>query len=198
MRKLAAAELLVFAAAMATTQGTLADEPVPLATISVQGYINASTNFGWYSGGFLNVSATPQVTGQVSTPLQGFYKRGIDCAKAYTNTGPGAGQGPRPGVQTYFVSNWGWVNLNTGEHFQTVTSTPSSIGGPWSPITGVTYGTYQSLIFMPENPSLAELVNTLAHEWSHQWGASEAQAYPVGDAAEQAFLADNGAKCGGL
>ena len=49
MRKLAAAELLVFAAALAATNGTSADEPAVMSTVNVYGYYTSSSvsmNFG--------------------------------------------------------------------------------------------------------------------------------------------------------
>jgi hypothetical protein len=42
------------------------------------------------------------------------------------------------------------------------------------------------------------LINTLAHEWDHQLGASESAAEIYGNAVQAAYKKDNGSKCGGL
>jgi len=53
-------------------------------------------------------------------------------------------------------------------------------------------------IFLGDILSTAGLIDTLAHEWAHQWGADEAHAQATGDAVRDAYLADKGKKCGGL
>jgi hypothetical protein len=56
-------------------------------------------------------------------------------------------------------------------------------------------------IFLNNHTDTGELINTIAHEWAHQWGPlvySEAQAAAVGDNVEAAWLADAGRLCGGL
>jgi hypothetical protein len=48
------------------------------------------------------------------------------------------------------------------------------------------------------------LIRALAHEYAHQWGAADLNngapndALMLGDYARDQYLADNGAKCGGL
>lgn len=66
-----------------------------------------------------------------------------------------------------------------------------------APARGATNGTV-SMIFLPGNFGIGDLVNTIAHEWAHQYGSEEVEAEAVGNATEAAYKADNGAQCGGL
>lgn len=206
MRRMAAAELVVFAAALAVSRGTSADEPptVPtnLSTVNVYGSYTAystTLNFGWYSGGFLNVGAPPAWLGYHPGYISAADLHALNCAKAYAVTGPGANLGPKPGSQTYIVSNYGWADA-AGTHYETLNSTPPVSGAIL--LGGSTQG-HQSMIFLPGNPDTSWLIRSIAHEWAHQWGAQDLNdgswndAYAVGDKARQAYLNDGGAKCGG-
>lgn len=204
MRKMVIAELLVFATALAVTRGTSADEPTTLATVSVTGTYSSSSatlNFGWYSGGFLNVGSPPTYLGSSSGYISAVNLHALNCAKAYATTGPGANMGPRPNYYTYIVSNYGWADPKTGTHYQTLNSTPPV---PNAILLGGSTQGLVSMIFLPGNPDASWLVRSLAHEWAHQWGAqdlndgSSNDAYAIGDHAKQAYLNDKGAKCGGL
>jgi len=211
VRKLAAAELLVFAAALAATNGTSADEPAVMSTVNVYGYYTSSSvsmNFGWYTGGFLNVGNAPTMIGTWGGVQTSWNLHGLDCAKAYM---PGVGylpanSGPKPYFRTYIVSNYGWSDA-AGNHYQTLSDTQpvpgaAMIGGV-TDSPGATSGV--SMIFLPgAGGSMAYLIQNIAHEWAHQWGAdhrgdgSAMDAYAIGTQTMNAWKADNGAKCGGL
>ena len=208
MRKLAAAEVLVFAAALAATHGSLADEPVNLATVNVYGgysTLSASYNFGWYSGGFLNVGIPPSYLGYYDGYISANNYKALNCAKAYATWGPGANQGAKPGFKMYIIANHGWHDQSTGQYYETQPQdgnapTPNSIE-----IGGVTY-TDMTMIFTPgaNNGDLGYMVRAIAHEWAHQWGALDLNdhswndAYEAGDQAMANFQNDKGAKCGGM
>ena len=203
MRKMVLAELLVFATTLAVTRGTSADEPTNLSTVNVYGTyssLSVTSNFGWYTGGFLNVGSPPLYLGYFPGYISAANLRALDCAKAYTTTGPGAYKGARPGYQTYIVSNYGWRD-SVGTHYETINSTPPVPGATL--LGGSTQGSI-SMIFLPGSSGTRWLIRALAHEWSHQWEAQDLNsgawndAYAIGDAAMQAYLLDNGAKCGGL
>jgi hypothetical protein len=114
------------------------------------------------------------------------------------------------------MNNYGWTSNNIGIVVISPTSTNPATGS-FTPVDGMTsspsggnpYVLGYSLIFMPNayagSDAMGNLVNSLAHEWSHQWGSSDedgsppsSDAYAIGDAAEAAYKKDNGSKCGGL
>jgi hypothetical protein len=144
---------------------------------------------------------------------------------------PGAIAGPRPGTidsgpyQTYFSNNYGWGNGNPNTQPVTWTTTsatatpPPGVGVVWGRIDGFTspqmtsniYVGGYTVIYVPTAnvakngySANANLIDTLAHEWSHEWGSSDIatnpsyNAYTIGHAARDAYLAEHGAKCGGL
>jgi hypothetical protein len=82
-------------------------------------------------------------------------------------------------------------------------SPPPVYGGyPWDSLYGDTRNigepTEETIIYMSSYSSVAETINTLAHEISHQNGIlDEDVAEAIGNAAANAYLADSGAKCHG-
>jgi hypothetical protein len=199
MRKMVIAELVVFAATLAMSHGASAQEAKNLPTVSVTGQFWAGNNFGWTYNGLLQFT-TPPWLGYNGGNVSASEMHALNCAKAYATTGPGANQGPKPGDYTFIVSNYGWAGPD-GTHYETLTDTPPvanaiMLGG--STYAGIT------MVFLPLNPDAKSLITTLAHEWAHQWGAQDLRdgsandAYAIGNAAQAAYLADKGAKCGGL
>jgi len=153
MRKLAAAELLIFAASLTATRGTFADEPPQvLASVNVYGGYTAystSINFGWWSGGFLNVGSPPPNIGYYNGYISAANLHALNCAKAYATTGPGANQGAAYGFSTFIISNYGWSDPATGTHYETLDNTPPV---PNATLLGGSTQGKQSMIFLPGNP----------------------------------------------
>ena len=96
------------------------------------------------------------------------------------------------------------------DRFSPPTPVPSGATG-WVGLNGITNGipgTSSTLIFKNAYVSEAQTVDTITHEWYHQnhdFGgetadqakANEQAAAAAGRAAMAAYLADNGARCGG-
>ncbi|MFC5437306.1 hypothetical protein ACFPME_12110 [Rhodanobacter umsongensis] len=208
MRKLAAAEILVFVATLVATHGSLADEPTNLASVTVNGTWTSTTtsySFGWYSGGYLNVGAPPPSLGLYPGYISATNYRALNCAKAYATWGPGANSGAKPGFTMYILGNHGWHDVSTGTYYQTAPNNPNPPTPNSIEIGGVTY-TSQTMIFLPGagNGNFGYLIRAIAHEWAHQWGAQDLHdhswndAYEAGDRAMNNYMQDKGSKCGGL
>lgn len=227
MRKISAQDLLVlsstiFGLAYGSTSAYADDEAATeLATITV----TASSYPNVYAYGFSYPTGTTPVPDSVPSYYVPMYiseyattDGAANCATAYTNVGPGAGKGPK--WPTFVNMQVGWSYSGTDDVW--VTSSASSqpgfsppngaqwgvVGGYTSPIPGTPWG--YSVVFYYAQATYAALINTIAHEWAHQWGAidgpsnpsdpgyaSPYNAYYVGDQAKQAYLNDHGAKCGG-
>jgi hypothetical protein len=222
MRRLTKKQVLVLAAAGVIGTGNVsAEESIPLEEVVVTAppttpppTITITTPLIAPSDS--QVLLSPAQAGAQSAAALKAWK----CAVAYSGTGPAgtpAGYaGPKAGWSTSFMNNYGWMSNNIGAVVISPTSTnPAS--GSFSPVDGFTsnptdgnpYVLGYSLIFMPNayagSDAMGNLINTLAHEWSHQWGATDSDtapassnAYAIGNAAENAYKNDKGSKCGGL
>ena len=144
-----------------------------------------------------------------------------DCAAAYgaqsTVTGtPANHAGPdTSNYQTVFMNAYGFgagIGSSLPTLFvSTISALPSGrmylLGNTFSPhLSTSTPGISSIFLSNSNNSTTAQLVNTIAHEWSHQWGALDKGAIPldsnydaqkIGDAVQAAFVKDKGAKCGG-
>ncbi|MHB8446743.1 MAG: hypothetical protein ACYC7G_02070 [Rudaea sp.] len=151
--------------------------------------------------------------GSTSPPTSAQQAHLEKCATAY---GSYQGkQGPNPAYTTKFSNQYGWYADNAGGAEVDWQATPSAtqpVGAPecqgkiWLqndgttfPVTnscnGTTWAGKTTIIWVSAYSSDARMVNVLAHEWAHQWGADEANAKYAGDAAQQAFEQDHGQKC---
>lgn len=209
MRKLVAAELAVFALTLAASQGTSADEPTTLSTVTVNASytsLTTSYNFGWWTPSTF-YGQLPAQLGLYPGSQQAINYHALTCAKAYMpRVGGISGQsGPRPGYYTFIISNYGWKDPATGTRYQTFTSTPPVANATM--LGGTTYYGQpgESFIFLPgAGGSTGYLIQNIAHEWAHQWGATDnssvasMNAYTIGKQAMDAWKNDGGAKCGGL
>jgi hypothetical protein len=52
-------------------------------------------------------------------------------------------------------------------------------------------------VWLWAHASTGDLINTIAHEWAHQWGSvyTHEQIYAIGNNVEQAWAADAGRLC---
>lgn len=202
MRKLKPTEITALAAALTIGSGNIeATETTIIATVTVTAgriYPNVVPRFilpvGYVSGG-----GTPTNIGTTSSTLQPKHLHAISCAEAY---GKSRGAVPKDGWATWFEEGYGWeMNLNV---YTTVQNTPPGPG--WTSLQGLTTPTAGSgplgktHIWLWAHSNTADLINTIAHEWAHQWGTvyTEAQAAAIGNNVEAAWLADAGRLCGGL
>lgn len=167
------------------------------------GTVSATSPSGT-SGGSGSLSSTP-------TPAE--QTRLEKCAIEY---GSYKGQsGPNPAYTTKFSDQYGWYATNANgaevDWRGTVTArspagSPGCQGSSWSQNDATTFpaavscnGTAWSgkttIIWASAYTTDAWMVNVLAHEWAHQWGATEAEARQVGIAAKNAYSQDGGKKC---
>jgi len=114
--------------------------------------------------------------------------------------------GPKPGVGTWVANNYGWFRPS-GSSYEvrsTTTNAPPSSDPAWRSAAGITINRQVSFVFTPNNPTAISMIESFSHEWAHQWGASDLydgsamDADAIGKKAVADYLADNGAKCGGL
>lgn len=203
MRRLAAFEVLTLISTLAIAQAETPDEPgIPtLGTVTVTGSFNPAPLFIFNTPTF-NVSpgSTPSNPSNRPAPDAVRVKHALDCAKAYGKPGYA---GPRANWRTYFTENHGWKNINNAYNIiSTTTSTPPS-GVSTKRIGGITFSN-KSHVFRGGQPYVEQWIETLAHEWAHQWGAIDGtrgqanDAGTIGAAARAAYKADNGARCGGI
>ena len=163
-------------------------------------YINVQPRFilpvGYVSGG-----GTPTNIGTTSSTLQPIHRHAIECAAAYGRT---LGAVPKDGWATWFEEGYGWKSgLNV---YTTVTNTPPGPG--WEPLNGLTTPVSPSTgmlgkthVWLYSHNNIGALIDTIAHEWAHQWGPlvyTEAQAAAIGNNVKAAWQADAGSLCGGL
>ena len=202
MRKLKPAEVTALAAALSIGSGNIeATETTVIATVTVTASrisINVVPRFilpvGYVSGG-----GSPANIGTTSSTLQPIHRHAIQCAAAYGNS---RGAVPKDGWATYFEEGYGW-KLNQ-DAYTTVTNTPPGPG--WEPLAGLTTPLPpgsgilgKSHVWLWAQPNTAELIDSIAHEWAHQWQVyTEDQAITVGNNVKNAYLADAGRLCGGL
>jgi hypothetical protein len=201
MRKLRPAEVAILVSGLAIGSGNVfADESgSPLATVTVTGSYNLSTQFVFPSG-LVSPSTSPGVSGTNSIQAQQAQSHAIACT-LYYGQGIPWGVGPKPGYTTTLSVNYGWSYA-----FDVIVTTTNVSPGPlWIPTQAMTVPKYgnpfylgYTYVFLNSNPSTGTLINTLAHEWAHQWGADEPSAQNVGNWTEAAWRADNGRQCGGL
>lgn len=225
MRKLKQAEVAALVAGMAIGSANLhAMEPTqPLATVTVTGTYESSYDFIYSASNYVSVDPgqPPNYVGTLPSTSANGIQHAMSCALAYGSL-PGMDGGswaqPKPGWETFFVNSYAWTNYN-GIVFETSQSSSEPPGQPpgggaWYTVDGTTvpnagnpYVQGITTVYLNAFSSMGLLVNTFAHEWSHQWGLSDNPATPgdlnedaeaYGDAVEKAYLADNGKKCGGL
>jgi hypothetical protein len=210
MRKLKPSEVAVLVAGLTIGSGNVdADEQQQvIATVTVTASainINVSTAFV-FSPGYVGYSSPPTAPGTiVDAAVQQQHRHAIECAAAYGRT---RGAVPKAGWVTYFANNFGWLQDNTRVYSTDTNAPPPGTG--FEGLQGVTthyhpaypYIQGQSKIFLKSHNSTGDLINTIAHEWAHQWqaygAADEVAAGRVGDNVEAAWRADGGAQCGGL
>jgi hypothetical protein len=213
VRKLRQAEITVLVAGLAVGNALVhADENFDLPTITVTSTSLAINTVTIYLVPLsTDIYSTTQAiaSGTNSPDVSSSQTHAINCAKAYSGLGkagtPAGNVGPRPGYVIDFFTQYGWGKTI----FVQGTFANTSPGAGWTMIDGfttpigATAGT--SMIFLSSvGPSAANLVNALAHEWSHEWGATDTNtdpnynAYNIGAAAQAAYQNDKGAKCGGL
>ncbi|MET4675948.1 hypothetical protein ACVKN3_001679 [Luteibacter sp. PvP120] len=132
------------------------------------------------------------------------------CAQVY------GGASAAPGGITDFSPLYAFASLDSSGRevgFQTAGTydapgTPPAGGNAWISLNGRTLVSTppHSTLYMRAFDSDAQTVDTLTHEWYHQRNntasmtaeqaaAAEAGATAAGQAAEQAYLSDNGAQC---
>ncbi len=137
-----------------------------------------------------------------------------NCAAAYGSyKGP---SGPNPAYTTKFSNQYGWYATNSNGNevdWRAIptpmppSGSPGCQGASWQSNDATTFPAAVScsatswsgnttIIWASAYTTDAWMVDVLAHEWSHQWGATnEKEAGQVGDAAKQAYLQDGGKKC---
>jgi hypothetical protein len=210
VRKLKPSEVALLVAGLTIGSGNVeADEQQQvMATITVTATrvnINVGTAF-IFSPGYVGYSAIPSSPAGVvvDAATQAQHRQAIECAVSYGKT---RGAVPKAGFVTYFANNYGWLETGTRVH-SSDSNTPPAAG--YEALFGVTtqmhpaypYIQGQSKIFLKGHASKGDLINTIAHEWAHQWQAygagNEAAAEQVGDNVEAAWRADGGQQCGGL
>lgn len=145
------------------------------------------------------------------TPAQQEYLK--KCATAYGSYQKK--QGANPAYTTKFSDQYGWHAENAAGSEVDWRSTqmqaqpgdsPQCQGKSWKQDDGTTFTVTSScggttwagkttIIWVSAYSNDARMVNVLAHEFAHQWGADEPNAGYVGDAAQQAFEQDHGQKC---
>jgi hypothetical protein len=136
----------------------------------------------------------------------------INCAKAYGSVSPL--------YTTNFTHNYAWVSYSTTTglpiaHVVKPTETAPGKdppgGGNWFMVEATTYymdSPKHTDMYMLAYTQDKYTVRDLVHEWYHQnhdvvgesvetFRANEANAKAAGEAAEQAYVSDNGAKCAG-
>lgn len=207
MRKIAAAQIAALVAGMVMGDHTSAEETFTFPTVSVTGTYNTVTRFGWTTNNYsIGRGTIPQSLGNYTSTRSAEHKKALNCAKAYTNTGPGANLGQKPGAAMWMTNNYGWYMTNSSGQVIGVksTTTNTSPGAGWKSAAAITFNKDTTYIFTPNNPDMASMIESIAHEWGHQWGASDSgtgdsmDAEAIGEAAKAAYLADSGKKCGGL
>jgi hypothetical protein len=197
MRKLARTEIAAMVSALTLATSASADEPITnLPTVTVTGTYNPAPRYGYAPGAYITHLTTPQYQGNNSSSGTGRNFHALMCAFAY---GQSNYKGAKPGFTTYFVENYGWRNQANPP---AVRGTPTNVSpGPgWTPTNGATdrRGSGKSHVFKLSVPNMVDFIGTLAHEYAHQWGATEAQADAAEAHARNAYLDDEGKKCGGL
>lgn len=203
MRKITKSEMAILISTLAIANATSAEEPAvtTLPTVDVTARFHHVPRWGWTVNNTVwSPGVVPMNLGSFTSSQSSSNLHALNCAKAYAQTGPGARNGSPLGGTTYIVTNYMWLTT-TAPYARTFTTgpTPPSDGRVWRALSGSTDITNDiTLISLPHNPSHQFLINTIAHEWAHQWGANEADATSVGNAAELAYVKDNGDECGGI
>ncbi len=132
-------------------------------------------------------------------PSSAVLKHADACAVAYS---------PRHLTQTaptHFLSySWGWVIDSLGALATTNAKfAPPPYGGQnWKQVDAITFhpntAAVYTDVYVHAYSTIPNLINTLAHEYVHQQGEEDEDvATQVGDDAENAYRADDGAKCAG-
>ena len=204
VRKLKPAEVTALVAALTIGSGDIeASETSVIATVTVTASslsVNVVPRF-ILTPGTIGYGQVPTQAGNNSSTLQAQYQKAINCALKYGQTRSAV---PKDGYVTYFDMNYGWGQSN-GNAYASYDGTNPPPGTGWFRIDGVTSHYHpaapfilgQSNIFL-SGMDTATIINTVAHEWAHQWKIPDSQAYAIGDAVEAAWRADNGALCGGM
>jgi hypothetical protein len=224
VRKLRPAEIAVLVAGMAIGNGNVnADEPGhgELATVTVTGTQQPQLNFVWSTPSvYLDISnnTTPPLNGVHTAGMTAEVINGMKCAMAYGSLPGWAGGSfaqPRSGWSTYFVNDWAFTDrtgiiIKVSQTTSAHPPSPPASGGPWYDIQGLStpllnnpFNLGHTEIYLNATVSPELLVETFAHEWSHQWGLTDngtgnvltdATAYGAAVAAQ--YKGDGGRKCG--
>ena len=223
MRKLRPAEVAVLIAGMVIGNDNVnADEPGhgDLATVTVTGTQQPQLNFVWSTPSvYLDISnnTVPPLNGVHTAGMTAEVINGMKCAMVYGDlwgTGGSFAQ-PRAGWSTYFVNDWAFSDgtgfiIKVSQTNSAHPPSPPASSGPWYNIDGLStpeYGNPYNLghteIYLHATTSPELLVETFAHEWSHQWGFTDnntgdphTDATAFGAAVAAAYKADGGKKCG--
>jgi len=136
------------------------------------------------------------------------------CAQVYGSYN--GHKGPNPAYTIKYSNQYGWYAEKAGgaevDWRATTTGAPPADapgcqGRIWLQNDGTTFPTTSScngttwagkttIIWASAYSSDARMVNVLAHEFAHQWGADEPNAKYAGDAAQNAYQQDhNGEQC---
>jgi hypothetical protein len=180
-----------------------------MATVTVSSQVNVPPSFS-YPTPVISGGTQPNLTGTYSSSTQSSNSHALQCTLAYEKALQAQSVpwvvGPAGGWETFMTNQFGWTDDASNAQVTNTNTVPTQPPvGSWHVTYGLTTPKYSNPfylgvtnIFLPNITTTALLFNTLAHEWAHQWGANEAQATTAGNAVQQAWQNDKGAKCGGL
>lgn len=194
MRKLKPAELIVLTAAMSIGGMSEAQEVEELPITNLNSVTVTGHYYEW-SGAQISyqqgppASLFPGSAPRPSLPSAAVQAKALDCAVKYS------GWSLPPGTDVNYSSNYAWEN---GTGITTYTSFNSQPFGNWTRVAGL--WTPGHIWVFPEGfGNFKENFVTLAHELAHAGGiTNESVAESQAQAAYAAYIADGGAKCGGL
>nr|WP_298128819.1 hypothetical protein [uncultured Pseudoxanthomonas sp.] len=198
MRKLKPAEVVALAALLSI--GGMAEaqdvEELPITNMNSVNVMGYQYQYQW---------GTPQISYQSGPPASGYgggvgrpqlpnaitKAKALDCAKKYS------GWAVPPGYQIGYSNNFAWTQ---GTGITTYTAYNTRPFGSWSPVWGIHAGPDQRIwIFAEGFSSFMQHFITIAHELAHAGGiTNEGVAESQAQAAYTQYIADAGAKCGGL
>lgn len=202
MRKLVAAELVIFATTLSVSDPAPANEFISnMPTVSVTGHYNSRTRFTFDTHEAIVPWLPPNAFANYTDLEAGRVFHALHCAKAYGQPGY---KGPNAIYKTWITDRYGWRSNGNPPSVKTTVSrvAPEGYsriinGATWRGSDKTTY------IFKRNIPTVAELIKTIAHEYAHQHGAEDLHngapndAVAIGEATRNAYLADRGARCGG-
>jgi hypothetical protein len=213
MRRIKEGEIAVLVASLAIGGGNANADETPadnMATVTITSAVNIPPYFTYAIGPIIGANQ-PDLTGNFSSSTQASNSHAMQCALAYdkatkTNNFPFV-VGPHGGWETFMTNQYGWTDDAKNAQVTATAALPTTPPvGVWHVTYGLTTPKYSNPFFFGVTnifvrnigSNTALLINTLAHEWAHQWGADEDQADAAGNAVQQAWQNDHGAACGGL